>query len=146
MLRYHRGLRGPRSLTVGSIYIGFQTMRSGRVVRNYTAMAGRVIEVVCAWDFFRAVNKRRLRSFLFRYGTERPTNFFLVCAREVVELRYIRGLLPSGEMISLLGNPTRRKCRITAREWILTLNEPGGQLKDVSRMSLTPQRAEAAYQ
>jgi hypothetical protein len=59
------------------------------------------------------------------------TNFFLVCARESVELRYIRGLLPSGEMISYLGNPTRRKSRITAREWILTLNELGGRLKEV---------------
>jgi hypothetical protein len=53
------------------------------------------------------------------------TNFLLMCARRSVELRYIRGILESGEMISFFGVTRRQKRRPTAREWVLTLSDIG---------------------
>jgi hypothetical protein len=59
-------------------------------------------------------------------------NFFLMCARESVELRYIQGVLESGEIISSFGSMRgRRKRRTTPRDWVLTLNEIGTSFQEV---------------
>jgi hypothetical protein len=70
----------------------------------------------------------------FADGTEvvfSLVNFFLMCATEGVEVRYIRGILESGEIVSSFGTMRGRKQRTTARDWVLTLKEIGGLFEDV---------------
>lgn len=59
-------------------------------------------------------------------------NFYLLCARESVTLRKIRGVLDTGETISSFGLMKRRKGkRWSAREWLLFLNHLKGSFEDV---------------
>ncbi len=56
-------------------------------------------------------------------------NFFLVCARESVDLRYVKGVLESGQIVSWFGLMRRRKRRRVGREWVLTLNDMDGRFE-----------------
>ena len=58
------------------------------------------------------------------------TNFFLLCARDAVDLEYVRGTLESGETISYFDNRSRRKVRPSAKDWVLKLEDIGGSFED----------------
>lgn len=50
-------------------------------------------------------------------------NFFLMCARESVELRYLRGTLNTGEIISSFGSTRRPKRSPRIMDWVLSSRE-----------------------